>query len=154
MRAVAQRVSSAKVVVESDDGQPSVVGEIGAGLLVYLGAGRRDSEAEAEWMAAKLAGLRVFADETDKMSRDVRDAGGAVLVVSQFTLYGDVRRGRRPSFDDAAEPERARELYERVCEKLRGLGLTVATGRFRAMMDVQCSVDGPVTILIDSEKAF
>jgi len=153
MRAVAQRVSSARVLVESD-AESEVVGEIGAGLLVYLGAGRRDSEAEAEWMASKLAGLRVFADEADKMSLDVRDAGGAVLVVSQFTLYGDVRRGRRPSFDDAAEPERARELYELVCEKLRGLGLTVATGRFRAMMDVQCSVAGPVTILIDSEKTF
>jgi len=142
MRAVAQRVRSAKVVVESE-----VVGEIGAGLLVYLGAGRGDAEAEAEaeWMAGKLAGLRVFADEADKMSRDVREAGGAVLVVPQFTLYGDVRRGRRPSFDDAAEPERARTLYELVCQKLRGLGLTVATGRFRATMDVQCSVDGPVS---------
>src|SRR5690349_1678335 len=131
MRAVAQRVSSAKVVVESE-----IVGEIGKGLLVYLGAGRGDGEAQAEWMAGKLAGLRIFPDQQDKMSRDVRDAGGAVLVVSQFTLYGDVRRGRRPSFDDAAEPERARELYERVCAELRGLGLTVATGRFRAMMDV------------------
>lgn len=149
MRAVAQRVGSARVVVGGE-----VVGEIGRGLLVYLGAGRRDGEAEAAWMASKLAGLRVFADEADRMSRDVREAGGAVLVVSQFTLYGDVRRGRRPSFDDAAEPERARELYERVCAELRELGLTVATGRFRAMMDVQCSVDGPVTILIDSEKVF
>lgn len=137
------------MVVESE-----VVGEIGKGLLVYLGAGRGDAEAEAEWMAGKLAGLRVFPDDADRMSRDVRDAGGAVLVVSQFTLYGDVRRGRRPSFDDAAEPERARELYELVCTTLRGLGLTVATGRFRAMMDVQSSVDGPVTILIDSEKKF
>lgn len=149
MRAVAQRVSSARVIVAGD-----VVGEIGPGLLVYLGAGRRDGEAEADWMAAKLAGLRIFADEADRMSRDVREAGGSVLVVSQFTLYGDVRRGRRPSFDDAGEPERARELYERACAKLRELGLSVATGRFRAMMDVQCSVDGPVTILIDSEKQF
>lgn len=153
MRAVAQRVSSARVLVESG-AESEVVGEIGAGLLVYLAAGRADSEAEAEWMANKLAGLRVFADEADKMSRDVRDAGGAVLVVSQFTLYGDVRRGRRPSFDDAAAPERARELYELVSEKLRGLGLTVATGRFRAMMRVQCTVAGPITILIDSEKKF
>lgn len=149
MRAVAQRVSSARVVVDSE-----IVGEIGRGLLVYLGAGRRDGEAEAEWMARKLAGLRVFVDEADKMSLDVREAGGAVLLVSQFTLYGDVRRGRRPSFDDAAEPERAKVLYERVGDELRGLGLTVATGRFRAMMDVQCNVDGPVTILIDSEKTF
>ena len=124
MRAVAQRVSSARVVVGEE-----FVGEIGAGL-------------------------RIFPDEADRMSKDVREAGGAVLVVSQFTLYGDVRRGRRPSFDDAGEPERARALYELVCDKLRGLGLTVATGRFRAMMDVQCSVDGPVTILIDSEKQF
>jgi D-tyrosyl-tRNA(Tyr) deacylase len=149
MRAVAQRVSSARVVVDSE-----VVGEIGRGLLVYLGAGRRDGEAEAEWMAAKLAGLRIFADDADKMSLDVRDTGGAVLLVSQFTLYGDVRRGRRPSFDDAAEPERAKALYELVGARLRGLGLTVATGRFRAMMDVQCSVAGPVTIMIDSEKTF
>jgi D-tyrosyl-tRNA(Tyr) deacylase len=149
MRAVAQRVSSARVVVESE-----VVGEIGPGLLVYLGAGKKDGETEAEWMAGKLAGLRIFPDEADRMARDVRETGGAVLVVSQFTLYGDVRRGRRPSFDDAGEPERARELYELVCEKLRGLGLVVATGRFRAMMDVQCSVAGPVTILIDSQKQF
>jgi len=149
MRAVAQRVRSARVVVESD-----VVGEIGLGLLVYLGAGKGDSEGQADWMAGKLAGLRVFADEADRMSRDVREAGGAVLVVSQFTLYGDGRRGRRPSFDGAAEPELARKLYERVCEQLRGQGLTVATGRFRAMMDVQCSVDGPITVLIDSEKTF
>jgi D-tyrosyl-tRNA(Tyr) deacylase len=153
MRAVAQRVSSARVLVSSGL-DSEIVGEIGAGLLVYLGAGRGDSEAESQWMAGKLAGLRIFPDEADRMSKDVRDAGGAVLVVSQFTLYGDVRRGRRPSFDDAAEPERARQLYELVCEQLRGLGLVVATGRFRAMMDVQCSVDGPVTILIDSEKQF
>ncbi len=149
MRAVAQRVSSARVVVDEE-----VVGEIGHGLLVYLGAGKNDAEAQATWMAEKLAGLRIFVDDVEHMSRDVREAGGQVLVVSQFTLYGDVRRGRRPSFDQAGEPERARALYENVCEHLRALGLRVETGRFRAMMDVQCSVDGPVTILIDSDKVF
>jgi D-tyrosyl-tRNA(Tyr) deacylase len=149
MRAVAQRVGSARVVVAGE-----VVGEIGRGLLVYLGAGKDDAEAQALWMADKLAGLRIFADDADRMSLDVRDAAGEVLVVSQFTLYGDVRKGRRPSFDGAAEPEGARVLYERVCERLAQLGLRVATGRFRAMMDVQCSVDGPVTILLDSDKVF
>lgn len=149
MRAVAQRVSSARVIVGGE-----VTGEIAHGLLVYLGAGKSDTPAEARWMAEKLAGLRIFADDADRMSRDVRDTRGAVLVVSQFTLYGDVRRGRRPSFDDAAEPEKARLLYEQVCERLAAMGLRVATGRFRATMDVQCSVDGPVTILIDSDKTF
>jgi D-tyrosyl-tRNA(Tyr) deacylase len=149
MRAVAQRVSSAEVVVDGE-----CVGRIARGLLVYLGAGKRDSEADAVWMAGKLAGLRVFEDQTGKMSLDVASSGGAVLVVSQFTLYGDVRRGRRPSFDAAAEPDQARMLYERVCSSLAALNLRVETGRFRAMMDVRCSVDGPVTILIDSEKQF
>jgi D-tyrosyl-tRNA(Tyr) deacylase len=149
MRAVAQRVSSARVVVGSE-----TVGAIERGLLVYLGAGHDDTDAEAVWMADKLAGLRVFADSSDRMSLDVTEARGGVLVVPQFTLYGDVRRGRRPSFDAAAEPERARALYEQVCASLSGKGLTVATGRFRATMDVQCSVDGPVTILIDSQKQF
>ena len=149
MRAVAQRVSSARVIVGGE-----TVGAIERGLLVYLGAGHNDTESEAHWMADKLAGLRIFADEADRMSLDVIETQGAVLVVPQFTLYGDVRRGRRPSFDDAAEPERARALYEQVCASLARKGLPVATGRFRAAMDVQCSVDGPVTILIDSEKQF
>ena len=149
MRAVAQRVSSAHVVVAGE-----TVGKIAAGLLVYLGAGKADVDADVEWMADKLAGLRVFADEHGRMARDVREAGGAVLVVSQFTLYGDMRKGRRPSFDAAADPERAEVLYRAVCSALAARGLPVETGRFRAMMDVHCVVDGPVTILIDSEKQF
>jgi D-aminoacyl-tRNA deacylase len=149
MRAVAQRVREAHVTVDGE-----TTGRIARGLLVYLGAGKDDTEQHADWMAAKLAGLRVFPDDRGRMARDVGESGGAVLVVSQFTLYGDVRHGRRPSFDDAAEPERAERLYERVCSKLREPGLQVETGRFRAMMDVHCIVDGPVTILVDSEKRF
>jgi D-aminoacyl-tRNA deacylase len=149
MRAVAQRVSAAEVRVEGE-----TVGRIGPGLLVYLGAGKQDREQDAAWMAGKLCGLRVFADDEGRMSRDVLERGGAVLVVSQFTLYGDVRKGRRPSFDGAAEPERAQSLYEAVCNQLAQRGVPVQTGRFRAMMEVHCTVDGPVTILIDSEKSF
>lgn len=149
MRAVAQRVSSAQVEVEGE-----IIGRIGRGLLVYLGAGKDDADGVADWMAGKLVGLRVFPDAEDRMARDVIEAGGAVLVVSQFTLYGDVRKGRRPSFDGAAEPVRAEALYLEVCARLAARGATVQTGRFRAMMAVQCVVDGPVTILIDSEKRF
>lgn len=130
------------------------VGQIAAGLLVYLGAGKNDVDGDADWMAGKLAGLRIFPDDTGRMARDVREAGGAVLVVSQFTLLGDARKGRRPSFEGAAEPERAQRLYEAACRALAAHGLRVETGRFRAMMDVHCVVDGPVTILIDSEKSF
>ncbi len=134
--------------------EPETVGRIEHGLLVYLGAGKRDTEAEARWMAEKLCTLRIFEDEAGKMSRAVSEAGGSLLIVSQFTLYGDVRKGRRPSFVDAAAPDEARRLYERVCEEVAARGLSVATGRFRAMMQVHAVVDGPVTILIDSEKAF
>jgi D-aminoacyl-tRNA deacylase len=105
-------------------------------------------------MAAKLCGLRVFADDEGRMSRDVLGSGGAILVVSQFTLYGDVRKGRRPSFEGAAEPDHAQRLYDAVCSQLARLGVPVQTGRFRAAMEVRCVVDGPVTILIDSEKRF
>ena len=149
MRAVAQRVVEAKVTVDGE-----TVGRIAHGLLVYLGAGHGDDDAAADWMAGKLAGLRIFADDAGKMSRDVVEVGGAVLVVSQFTLYGDVRKGRRPSFDAAAEPLRARALLERVCAALAARGLIVQTGRFGAMMRVDGAVDGPVTILIDSERQF
>jgi len=149
MRAVAQRVSAAEVRVAGE-----TVGRIGSGLLVYLGAGKDDREQDAEWMAGKLCGLRVFTDADGRMSRDVIECGGAILVVSQFTLYGDVRKGRRPSFDGAAEPERAQNLYEAVCSQLAQRGVSVQTGRFRALMEVHCVVDGPVTILIDSEKRF
>ena len=149
MRAVAQRVKQAWVDVGAD-----TVGRIEHGLLVYLGAGRRDDESSASWMAEKLVSLRIFEDDAGKMSRDVRDAGGQCLVVPQFTLYGDMRRGRRPSFDDAAPPEVAERLYEQLVEQVRCHGVTVATGRFRVDMQVHAQVDGPVTILIDSEKTF
>jgi D-tyrosyl-tRNA(Tyr) deacylase len=149
MRAVAQRVSSARVEVGTE-----VVGSIGAGLLVYLGAGKTDGDDAPAWMAQKLESLRIFEDEAGKMNRSVREAGGQVLVISQFTLYGDVRKGRRPGFDAAAPPERAEQLYESVCAALRQRSLHVQTGRFRADMQVVAQVDGPVTILIDSDRAF
>jgi D-tyrosyl-tRNA(Tyr) deacylase len=149
MRAVVQRVSRASVTVEAE-----TVGAIAHGVLVYLGAGKGDQAAEAEWMAQKIEGLRIFEDDAGKMSLSVADVKGAVLVVSQFTLYGDVRKGRRPSFDAAAPPDQALELYEAVCRALRARGLSVETGRFRAAMQVHAEVAGPVTILIDSERAF
>lgn len=149
MRAVVQRVASGRVEVGGE-----VTGAVGRGLVVYLGVAADDAEADVSWIADKIAGLRIFRDEADRMSRSVEDVGGGVLVISQFTLFGDVRRGRRPSFDGAAPPERAEALYEQVCERLRARGLTVGTGRFRAMMDVHTVGDGPVTILIDSRKAF
>jgi D-tyrosyl-tRNA(Tyr) deacylase len=149
MRAVVQRVSSASVEVAGE-----VVGAIERGLLVYLGIGASDGEPEVGWMANKLEGLRIFEDEREKMSLSVRDVAGAVLVVSQFTLYGDVRKGRRPSFDGAMAPEPANALYERVCLELAARGLTVARGTFRATMTVRAAVEGPVTILVDSERSF
>lgn len=149
VRAVAQRVASASV-----DVGPERVGAIGEGLLVYLGAGREDTDADVDYMVGKLAGLRVFEDEEGKMSRSVHDVGGGVLVVSQFTLYGDVRKGRRPSFSHAAAPEDAERLYQAVVAGLCQRGLEVATGRFRAMMSVRADVWGPVTILVDSQKGF
>ena len=149
MRAVAQRVFDARVEVDDE-----VVGAIGTGLLVYLGVGKDDRSEDATWIAEKLASLRIFEDAAGKMSRSVGDVTGEVLVVSQFTLYGDVRKGRRPSFDRAAPPELAEQLYLQVCANLRQLGLTVATGRFRANMQVYARVDGPVTLLIDHEKTF
>ncbi len=149
MRAVVQRVSSASVAVEG-----RVVGEIGLGLLVLLGVSWSDAEADADYLAEKIAGLRVFEDEEGKMNRSVADAGGAVLAVSQFTLYGDVRRGKRPSFDDAARPERARELYEHFVAQIRQRGLRCETGQFQAMMTVSLVNQGPVTVLLDSSKLF
>ena len=149
MRAVVQRVKRARVVVDQ-----STSGEIGAGLLVLLAVGAEDSEADAKYLAEKVAGLRIFEDEAGKMSRSVSDIGGGVLVVSQFTLYGDVRRGRRPSFDSAAPPREANRLYEEFCEFLRQAGLDPQTGVFQAMMDVDLVNHGPVTILIDSKKTF
>jgi D-aminoacyl-tRNA deacylase len=149
MRAVVQRVSRAKVTVNG-----KVRGEIGLGLLVLLGVGREDTEADATYVAEKIAGLRIFEDDHGKMNRSVVDAGGSVLAVSQFTLYGDVRRGRRPSFDAAAPPEKALPLYEFFVERIRSAGLRCETGRFQETMEVELVNDGPVTILLDSTKTF
>jgi|SRR5580700_3760393 len=149
MRAVVQRVSRAQVAVDGE-----IVGEIGFGLLVLLGVTHADTEADADYLADKIAGLRVFEDENGKMNLDVTSISGGVLVVSQFTLYGDVRRGKRPSFDAAAKPERARELYEYFAARIRAAGLPCQTGRFQEMMEVELVNDGPVTILLDSAKAF
>ena len=149
MRAVVQRVSRARVTVEA-----RTVGQIERGLLVLLGVGTGDEEKDAEYLAEKVAALRIFEDAEGKMNRNVGEAAGAVLAVSQFTLYGDARRGKRPSFDAAARPERARTLYEYFVERVRGLGLRCETGQFQAEMQVELVNDGPVTILLDSEKTF
>jgi len=149
MRAVVQRVSRAKVTV---NGWTS--GEIGQGLLILLGVGQGDTEADASYLAEKIAGLRIFEDAEGKMNRSVADVGGSVLAVSQFTLYGDVRRGKRPSFDAAASPDEARRLYEFFVQRIQGLGLRCETGRFREMMQVELVNEGPVTILLDSGKEF
>jgi D-aminoacyl-tRNA deacylase len=159
MRAIVQRVSRAKVTVidrSSNDRSSNewTSGEIGLGLLVLLGVGREDTEADATYLAEKIAGLRVFEDEDGKMNRSVQDAGGSVLAVSQFTLYGDVRRGKRPSFDAAAPPEHARRLYEFFVERVQAAGLRCETGRFQEMMHVELVNNGPVTILLDSRKEF
>ena len=149
MRAVVQRVKRARVTVAGE-----TTGEIGQGLLVLLGVGHSDTDAAADYLAEKISGLRIFDDEAGRMNRAVGEIGGAVLVVSQFTLFGDVRRGKRPSFDAAARPEQARRLYEYFVDKLRAAGLRCETGRFQEMMEVELVNDGPVTILIDSEKTF
>jgi D-aminoacyl-tRNA deacylase len=149
MRAVVQRVSRAQVTVNDE-----VVGKIGCGLLILLGVSREDTEKDADYLAEKIAGLRIFEDENGKMNLDVAAIGGAVLAVSQFTLYGDVRRGKRPSFDAAAAAERARQLYDYFVDRIRAAGLSCQTGRFQEMMQVELVNDGPVTILLDSTKAF
>lgn len=145
MRAVVQRVSRARVTVEGE-----ATGQIGAGLLVYLGVGHEDGGREVEWLTAKIAELRIFPDEQGRFDRSVSDIAGGVLVVSQFTLYADTRRGRRPSFTDAAPPEAAAPLVEAVMAALRKRGLTVEGGRFGAHMLVDAVNDGPVTIALDS----
>jgi len=147
MRAVVQRVSEASVRIEG-----RVVGEIGPGLLVLLGVGRGDSEADADYLAGKVVHLRVFPDEGGQMNRSLLETGGSVLVVSQFTLYGDVRKGRRPGFSSAAPPEEANRLYEHFVALLRGLGAKVETGVFQAMMDVTLVNHGPVTLWLDSSR--
>ena len=149
MRAVVQRVNRASVKVVGE-----ITGEIGHGLLVLLGVQQEDVEADADYLAEKIAGLRIFEDDAGKMNLSVVDISGALLAVSQFTLFGDVRRGKRPSFDAAARPERARELYEYFVGRIRALGLRCETGRFQAMMDVDLVNSGPVTILLDSKKLF
>ncbi len=149
MRAVVQRVSRARVTVND-----WTAGEIGMGLLVLLGVGHDDTEADATYLAEKISGLRIFEDQDGKMNRSVLDVGGSVLAVSQFTLYGDVRRGKRPSFDAAAPPVPARRLYEFFVERIRATGLRCETGRFQETMQVELINDGPVTILLDSQKAF
>ena len=149
MRAVVQRVTQARVVVAND-----IVGEIGDGLLVLLAVARDDTRSDADYLAEKIINLRIFNDEQGKMNSSLLDTGGAMLVVSQFTLYGDARRGRRPSYADAAEPETANELYLYFVARARAQGVKVETGVFQAMMQVSLTNDGPVTILLDSRKSF
>jgi D-tyrosyl-tRNA(Tyr) deacylase len=149
MRAIVQRVSRCRVTVEGN-----IVGEIGAGLLVLLGVSKTDTEQAADYLVEKIIGLRIFEDTEGKMNLSVQDSGGALLVVSQFTLYGDVRRGKRPSFDSAARPEEAKRLYEYFVGKARAAGLRCETGQFQAMMEVELVNSGPVTIMLDSEKIF
>jgi D-aminoacyl-tRNA deacylase len=149
MRAVIQRVSRASVKVGDE-----LTGEIGKGLLVLLGVARDDNESDANYLAEKVAGLRIFEDGAGKMNLSAAEVGGAVLAVSQFTLFGDVRRGKRPSFDAAARPEQAKVLYEHFVERIRAGGLRCETGRFQEMMEVELANSGPVTILLDSKKAF
>ena len=149
MRAVVQRVRRASVTVDR-----RVVGSVGQGLLVLLGVGRADTEEDVAYVAGKIRNLRLFTDTPGRMNLSVAEVGGAVLVVSQFTLLGDCRRGRRPSYTEAAAPERASALYEAVVERLRQDGLPVQTGEFRAMMEVDLVNDGPVTVLLDSERVF
>ncbi len=149
MRAVVQRVSRARVEVEG-----RTTGEIGPGMVVLLGVAKTDAEADAAQLAEKIAGLRLFNDDNSKMNRSVEEAGGAVLVVSQFTLHGDCRKGRRPSFDRAAPAAQAQALYEKFLHVLRHRGLQVETGVFQAMMEVELVNAGPVTLLVDTDRSF
>lgn len=149
MRAVVQRVNKASVQVDGEE-----VGRIGHGILVLLGVGHDDEPKDAAYLADKVINLRIFPDEQGKMNRSLLDVGGGLLAVSQFTLWGDCRKGRRPSFVAAAEPGKAEELYETFVLQAKSLGVTVATGRFQEMMQVSLVNDGPVTLLLDSKKAF
>jgi D-aminoacyl-tRNA deacylase len=149
MRAVVQRVSRAQVTVNEE-----ITGEIALGLLVLLGVSRDDTSSDATYLAEKITGLRVFEDDQGKMNRSVQEVGGGILAVPQFTLYGDVRRGKRPSFDAAAPPEQARRLYELFVEQIRAANLRCETGRFQETMKVELVNQGPVTILLDSRKLF
>ena len=145
MRVVVQRVSEARVSIDDE-----VIGAIGPGLCILLGVGTKDTETAAEFLASKIINLRIFEDKQGKMNRSIRDLGGELLVVSQFTLYGDSRKGNRPSFTAAATPEAARRLYEHFIQRLRQAGLKVATGKFRAHMKIALVNDGPVTLLLES----
>jgi len=147
MRAVVQRVTHAQVSVGEE-----IVGKIGAGQLVLLGVAKSDTQADADYLASKILGLRIFDDENGKMNLSLAETRGSVLAVSQFTLYGDVRKGRRPSFDEAAPPQLANDLYQHFVRKIREAGFTCQTGRFQAMMKVELINDGPVTILLDSPR--
>ncbi len=149
MRAVVQRVTQARVTVDGE-----VVGEIGKGFVVLLGVGKEDTETDAEYLADKIVDLRVFEDENGKLNLSLKDTVGSLLVVSQFTLYGDCRKGRRPGFDQAARPEQAEALYNYFVERCRSHGVKVETGRFQAVMMVEIHNDGPVTMLLDSKKLF
>jgi D-tyrosyl-tRNA(Tyr) deacylase len=149
MRAVVQRVARARVSVGSE-----VVGDIEQGLLVLLGVTHEDTEADANYLAEKIVGLRIFDDAGGKMNQSVSAAAGSILVVSQFTVYGDARRGKRPSFAAAAPPEKAQPLYEYLVDRIRATGVRCETGRFQQTMQVELVNDGPVTILLDSSKAF
>ncbi len=154
MRALIQRVTQASVTVEGEVVGHEVVGAIGRGFLVLLGVTQTDGTREADWLAAKVAGLRVFDDDAGKMNLGLSDVGGAVLVVSQFTLYGDARKGRRPDFLQAARPEQAEPLVDRFVAQLRSAGLHVETGRFRAAMQVALVNDGPVTLWLNTAGAL
>jgi len=149
MRAVIQRVSRAQVTVNGE-----VTGGISRGIVVLVAVGNEDTHSAADYLAEKIVGLRIFEDENGKMNLAVSEIRGEVLIVSQFTLYGDVRRGKRPSFDEAAPPQRARELYEYFVERIRATGLTCETGRFQETMQLELVNDGPVTVLLDSAKTF
>lgn len=149
MRAVVQRVTQASVTVEGE-----VVGEVGPGLLVLLAAGGNDTDRDLDWMVRKVLGLRIFEDDDGKMNRDLLEVGGSLLVVSQFTLYGDCRKGRRPSFVRAASPDVAEPAVDRFVERARAMGVHCETGRFRTTMSVSLVNQGPVTLLLDSEKTF
>jgi D-aminoacyl-tRNA deacylase len=149
LRAVIQRVRSARVVIDGKEHS-----RIGHGLLVLLGVEKEDTDGDAGMLARRIVELRIFEDEAGKMNRSITEAGGQILAVSQFTLLGDCRRGRRPSFDPAAPPDAARTLYERFVKEIDGLGIPVATGVFQAMMDVELTNQGPVTFILDSRKRF
>ena len=155
MRAVVQRVSEASVTITDPETSERVItGQIQSGFLVLLGVAQDDEQKDIDYIVQKLCGLRVFEDADGKMNLSIDEAGGSMLIVSQFTLYGDCRKGRRPSFIEAARPEKAEAMYETVCQRIRDNGIQVATGKFQTHMDVALVNDGPVTLMLESRKAF